>query len=465
MTTNDVMESGQLVVTNPSSKNSSLLRTTKDVSQNFSESKIRVLIVDDLRLVCEGLQAIFADDQSIEIVGFALNGQDAMNQIDETKPDVVVLDLLMPVMGGIEATKKITQKYPDLKILILTSFDDDSVVSEVIAAGANGYVLKNMVIGELALAIRSVHSGSYHFAAGLLNSLATIAAKHCDYNDFNFAPQDVCTIDSPVVPATPKASAKTTLQDSAKTTLQDSAKTILQDSAKTTPQAAPKTTPQANKAIPKKVKPKKPKPEKPLLPYADWLLVVSGIIVLSQLNGAGHNLAHAGLFLLMLALMARPVRVWCDIPLKYRRGIGVIAFAAALAHAIYATRDFLEGNLATISLMSTQNKWGLWAGIISLAIMAPAAVTSFQFMQRKLGKAWRKIHLLSLPSMFLAVFHTILVGPHYLMPDAQVEVIDYSRTGAIILVGILIGLLRQRIVWSKLKLNNLGKSAKKPLKA
>jgi DNA-binding NarL/FixJ family response regulator/DMSO/TMAO reductase YedYZ heme-binding membrane subunit len=430
MITNDAMEDGRSIVPKPSSKNPSPLSTTKNIRQsqdNSSKSKIRVFIVDDLRLVCEGLEAIFADDRSIEIVGFALNGREAIAQIDKIKPDVVILDLLMPGMDGIEVTKKVTQKYPELKVIILTSSEDDSIVSEVIAAGANGYMLKSMVISELALAIRSVYNGSYHFAAGHLNSLATIASQNFDSNAFNFASQNSETVDLPVVSVTPKTIAK--------------------------------------KA--KSKKSKKSQPEKPLLPYIDWVLGVSGVIVLLLINSASHNLAHAGLFLLMLTLIASPLRAWWDVPLKYRQGIGVIAFVAALAHAIYATRDFFEGNLATISLMSTQNKWGMWAGIVSLTIMAAVAVTSLQFVQRNLGKIWRQIHLLSLPSMILAVGHTILVGPHYLMPDAHVEVIDYSRTGAVIAVAVLIWLFRQRIAWSKLKLklDNLGRSAKKQLKA
>jgi DMSO/TMAO reductase YedYZ heme-binding membrane subunit len=150
--------------------------------------------------------------------------------------------------------------------------------------------------------------------------------------------------------------------------------------------------------------------------------------------------------------------------LKYRRAIDVIAFAAVLAHVIYVTRDSLEGNLATIGLMSAQHKWGMWIGIVSLGIMALVAMTSFRFLQRKLGNAGRHIHLLSVPVMALAVLHTILVGPHYLMADAQVGAIDYFRTFCIIAVGLLIWLLRQGIVWSKLKLDNLENPPKNPIK-
>jgi DNA-binding NarL/FixJ family response regulator/DMSO/TMAO reductase YedYZ heme-binding membrane subunit len=441
MTTNDVVESRQSVVAEPSSKDSSLLSTTKDVSQDFSEQKIRVLIVDDLRLVCEGLQAIFAEVPDIDIVGFALNGKDAIKQVSQIEPDVVVLDLLMPGMGGLETTKKITQQYPDVKILILSSFDDDSIVSEIIAAGANGYVFKNMVISELALAIRSVYRGSYHFAAGLLDTLVKNTEQDSISNALNLTSDTVSAIDSPVVTAQPQA-----IQ----------AIQVTQVTQITQATQATQAT-QVNQT-------RQPKSERPLLPYGDWSLAASAVIVLSQINVIGNHLGHVGLFLLMLALIARPLKGWWDAPLKYRRAIDVIAFTAVLAHVIYVTRDSLEGNLATIGLMSTQHKWGMWVGIISLGIMALMAMTSFRFLQRKLGNAWRHIHLLSVPVMALAVLHTILVGPHYLMADAQVGAIDYFRTFCIIAAGLLIWLLRQGIVWSKLKLNNLENPPKKPIK-
>lgn len=435
MTTNDVVESRQSVVAEPSSKDSSLLSTTKDVSQDFSEQKIRVLIVDDLRLVCEGLQAIFDEVQDIDIVGFALNGKDAIKQVSQIKPDVVVLDLLMPGMGGLEATKKITKQYPDVKILILSSFNDDSIVSEIIAAGANGYVFKNMVISELALAIRSVYRGSYHFAAGLLDTLIKNTDQDSISNALNLTSDTVSAIDSPVVTSQPQA-------------IQAIQVTQITQATQAT---------QVNQT-------KQPKLERPLFPYGDWSLAALAVIVLSQINVIGNHLGHVGLFFLMIALVARPLKGWWDAPLKYRRAIDVIAFAAVLAHVIYVTRDSLEGNLATIGLMSAQHKWGMWVGIISLCIMALVAMTSFRFLQRKLGNAWRHIHLLSVPVMALAVLHTILVGPHYLMADAQVGAIDYFRTFCIIAAGLLIWLLRQGIVWSKLKLDNLENPPKKPIK-
>ncbi|NJL51536.1 MAG: response regulator [Hydrococcus sp. SU_1_0] len=139
---NNEIESGQLLSSRKSSVNLELLDALQNVRQDLPDLRIRVMVVDDLRLVYEEIKAVFAEDQNIEIVGSALNGQEALDKIDEIKPDVIVLDILMPVMGGIEATQKITKLHPKVKILILSSFDDDSTVSEAIAAGANGYVLK-----------------------------------------------------------------------------------------------------------------------------------------------------------------------------------------------------------------------------------------------------------------------------------------------------------------------------------
>jgi DNA-binding NarL/FixJ family response regulator/DMSO/TMAO reductase YedYZ heme-binding membrane subunit len=414
---NHEIESGQSSSPGKSSVNLALLntpqtpQTPQNVSQDFPDLRIRVLIVDDLKLVYEEIKATFVEEQNIEIVGFALNGQEALDQIDEIKPDVVVLDMLMPVMGGLEATQKITKQHPNVKILILSASDDDSIVSEVIAAGANGYVLKNMIRNELALAIHSVHLGSYYFATEVLHGLAKIAAQNLNPKAQTTKAQGV---QPPVVPAQ---------------------------------------------------KTKQPKPEKPLFPYGDWVLVATGVILLPQLNGAGHDLGHTGLFLLMLALIARPIKNWWSAPLKYRRGIGIVAFATTLAHAIYATNHFLQGNWASLALIFDQYAFGLWAGILALAIMTPAAVTSFQFMQRKLGKTWRKIHLLTLPAMALAVLHTVLVGPDYLMTDSPLELAEGLRTYGIIFAGIFIFLLRKQIIWSKFKLNNLGKLFKKSIKA
>jgi DMSO/TMAO reductase YedYZ heme-binding membrane subunit len=191
----------------------------------------------------------------------------------------------------------------------------------------------------------------------------------------------------------------------------------------------------------------KKKPNKPLFPNGDWITIIAGVIMLSQTKGMGHHLGHVGIFLVMLALIARPVGFLWKQPLQYRRTIGILAFAAALAHTIYATAHVLNSNLTTILDMTSRHQWGIWAGIISLAAMTPAAVTSFPLLQKKLGKKWRQIHLLTIPALGLATFHTVLIGPHY-MAKLQIETLDYLRIYGITIMTLLVLLMRKQIFWS-----------------
>ncbi|MGL4880900.1 MAG: ferric reductase-like transmembrane domain-containing protein, partial [Waterburya sp.] len=134
-----------------------------------------------------------------------------------------------------------------------------------------------------------------------------------------------------------------------------------------------------------------------------------------------------------------------------------------LSHAIYATVHVLDCHPEMVLAMSAKNQVGIWAGVISLAVMTPAAVTSFQFLQRKLGKKWRQIHLLTVPALALAVLHTVLVGPHY-MAEFKMEILDHIRAYGVIAVGGLVLLMRRRIFWSILGLNKLGKQGGKAAK-
>ena len=197
----------------------------------------------------------------------------------------------------------------------------------------------------------------------------------------------------------------------------------------------------------------KKKPKKPLFPGGDWVTIVMGVIVLSKTDGMGHHLGHAGIFFLMLALIARPISSFWRQPLKHRRTIGIFAFATTLAHAIYAFFHVLQGNGAILLAMTSQHQWGIYVGIISLLAMTPAALTSFQVWQKKLGKTWRQIHLLTVPALALAVLHTILIGPHY-MADLQLEIADSLRTYGISTMTLLVLLMRRRKFWLFLGLGN-----------
>jgi RNA polymerase sigma factor (sigma-70 family) len=132
---------------------------------------IRLLLVDDQSLICQGLKAMLSLEADLEVIGTADNGEMAIEQVSTLKPDVVLMDLRMPVMDGREATRLISQQFPEVKVLVLSTFDDDRYIADSIRAGAKGYLLKDMPSEELAQAIRVVHQGYTQMGPGLLEKL------------------------------------------------------------------------------------------------------------------------------------------------------------------------------------------------------------------------------------------------------------------------------------------------------
>jgi len=120
---------------------------------------IKVLICDDQMIVCEGLERILGADPEIEVVGTAHNGQEALDLLPDTRPDVVLMDLKMPLMNGIIATRKIRERYPEIAVLVLTTYDDDEWLFDAVRAGASGYLLKDTPPDELRKAIRGTAAG------------------------------------------------------------------------------------------------------------------------------------------------------------------------------------------------------------------------------------------------------------------------------------------------------------------
>lgn len=121
---------------------------------------IRIIIVDDQNLFVEGLQYIIeARASDITVVGTAKNGEEAIELVDAVRPDIVLMDVRMPAMDGVEATRIIHNRYPDTKILMLTTFADDEYVHAALGQGAIGYLLKNRPLAELITSIRGVNSG------------------------------------------------------------------------------------------------------------------------------------------------------------------------------------------------------------------------------------------------------------------------------------------------------------------
>jgi two-component system response regulator NreC len=121
--------------------------------------KIRVLVVDDHTIVRDGICALLALAGDIEVVGEATNGSEAIKIVKDLHPDVVLMDIAMPIMGGLEATRRIRRECPKIKVLVLTQYDDKEYVFPVIESGASGLISKAGASSELALGIRAVHHG------------------------------------------------------------------------------------------------------------------------------------------------------------------------------------------------------------------------------------------------------------------------------------------------------------------
>lgn len=133
--------------------------------------KIKILLADDHTIVRKGLSLFLRTLPDFEIVGEAQNGKEVLDKIPDLKPDVVLMDLSMPEMDGIEATSLIKQQYPEIKVLVLTSFSDQDHVLPALTAGAAGYILKEVEPDQLAEAIRSAYKGLTQLHPDITNAL------------------------------------------------------------------------------------------------------------------------------------------------------------------------------------------------------------------------------------------------------------------------------------------------------
>lgn len=120
---------------------------------------IRIIIADDAPLMTESLKLILEKDSELEVVGIARNGMEALNLCDALLPDVVLMDIVMPVCDGIEGTRLIKSKHPEIKILMLTTFEDEDKISRALNNGADGYLLKDVSPDALRSSLKSVNEG------------------------------------------------------------------------------------------------------------------------------------------------------------------------------------------------------------------------------------------------------------------------------------------------------------------
>jgi two-component system, NarL family, response regulator LiaR len=132
---------------------------------------IRVLIVDDHSMVRKGLATFLKNQPDLEIIGEARDGREAADLCERLRPDVILMDLVMPVLGGVAATRLIRQRCPEVQVIALTSFQEKELVKDALQAGAIGYLLKNVSGEELADAIRQAHAGKPTLAPEALQAL------------------------------------------------------------------------------------------------------------------------------------------------------------------------------------------------------------------------------------------------------------------------------------------------------
>ena len=119
----------------------------------------KVLIADDQELIRDSLKIILDMNQNMEVVGVAENGREVLEQVAKVLPDIILMDIRMPELDGVQCTKAVKEKYPGVKIIILTTFDDDEYVFYALKYGASGYLLKGCSVQELTAAIQTVMNG------------------------------------------------------------------------------------------------------------------------------------------------------------------------------------------------------------------------------------------------------------------------------------------------------------------
>ena len=148
---------------------------------------IRVLIVDDQVVVTEGLRVILNLTTTIEVVGIAHNGVQAIELVGTLKPDLVLMDLKMPIMNGIRATQAIREQYPETYVLVLTTYDADEWVFDAIREGASGYLLKDSEANDIIRAIEGTIEGQTHIDPAIANKLLALARQQIQPNTAVFA--------------------------------------------------------------------------------------------------------------------------------------------------------------------------------------------------------------------------------------------------------------------------------------
>jgi NarL family two-component system response regulator LiaR len=139
---------------------------------------MKVIICDDQAIIRDGLAMLLKLEPDIEVVGVAANGAAAIDMVEDKKPDIILMDMKMPIMNGVEATRQIRARYPEVKVLVLTTYADDEWVFDAIQAGASGYLLKDTPREELIKAVRGTASGKTYVDPSIAGKVLEQVSSH-----------------------------------------------------------------------------------------------------------------------------------------------------------------------------------------------------------------------------------------------------------------------------------------------
>jgi two-component system nitrate/nitrite response regulator NarL len=137
----------------------------------MSDKKIKVFLVDDHKIFVRGVAALLGSEANLDIIGYCSSGQETLNFLVDNEPDLIITDVQMPGMDGIELTLKVKEAYPQIKMIGLSMTDKPEIIKELIAAGADGYLLKDIEKSELVLAINEVYAGNIYYSGSVAQSL------------------------------------------------------------------------------------------------------------------------------------------------------------------------------------------------------------------------------------------------------------------------------------------------------
>lgn len=156
-----------------------------------AKTPVRVLVVDDHRHIHEVITRVLIGISDIRIVGQAANGAEAVKLCEDINPDLILMDVVMPVMDGMQATERIREKYPDLKILVLSSFQDHESVHQLLRSGAVGYITKDALANDLVNVIRTTMQGKAVFSANIIEKLISPETSPRALEKFNLTDREL----------------------------------------------------------------------------------------------------------------------------------------------------------------------------------------------------------------------------------------------------------------------------------